>query len=199
MIAVLRAPSQEAAVAAAEALLAGGVRAIEVTYSTPNAAAAIATIKDRFADAIVGAGTLTRQPQVAEASAAGAEFLVSPGTSPALVQAMLDTGLPTMSGALTPTEVMAALELGVTAIKIFPGALAGPPYLKALRGPFPDVPLMPTGGVSADNLAEWTAAGAFAVGAGSELCSTADMTDQNWSSITEKARRFSAALADARS
>jgi 2-dehydro-3-deoxyphosphogluconate aldolase/(4S)-4-hydroxy-2-oxoglutarate aldolase len=199
VIAVLRAPTNEAAVAAAEALLAGGVRAIEVTYSTPNAAAAIATINQRFPDAIVGAGTLTRQPQVTEAAIAGAKFLVSPGTSPTIVRAMTDTGVPTMSGALTPTEVMAALELGVTAVKIFPGSLAGPDYLKTLRGPFPDVPLMPTGGVSADNLGDWLRAGAFAVGAGSELCSTADMADRNWRLITEKATRFSKALAAARS
>jgi 2-dehydro-3-deoxyphosphogluconate aldolase / (4S)-4-hydroxy-2-oxoglutarate aldolase len=111
---------------------------------------------------------------------------------------MADTGLPIMSGALTPTEVMLALELGVTAIKIFPGSLAGPAYLRALRGPFPNVPLMPTGGVSADNLSDWINAGAFAVGAGGELCSTADMTEQRWDLITEKAQRFASALAAVR-
>lgn len=199
VIAVLRAPSSEAAVAAAEALIAGGVTAIEVTYSTPDAAPAIARIRQDFPDAVVGAGTLTRRPQVTEATVAGAQFLVSPGTAPDLVRFMTDTGLPTFSGALTPTELMAALELGVSAIKIFPGSLVGPGYLKAMRGPFPDVPLMPTGGVSADNLGDWLAAGAFAVGAGSELCSAADMADQRWDVITEKAHRFSAALSEARS
>ncbi|QDP97536.1 bifunctional 4-hydroxy-2-oxoglutarate aldolase/2-dehydro-3-deoxy-phosphogluconate aldolase [Microlunatus elymi] len=199
VIAVLRAPSSEAAVAAAEAVIAGGVTAIEVTYSTPSPAAAIARIAQEFPEAIVGAGTLTREPQVNEAAAAGAAFLVSPGTSPSIVTAMVDTGLPTMSGAVTPTEVMSAMELGVNAVKIFPGSLVGPSYLRALRGPFPDVPLMPTGGVSVDNLADWLAAGAFAVGAGSELCSAADMEDQNWQLITDKATRFSEALAAARS
>lgn len=199
VIAVLRAPNSEAALAAAEALIAGGVTAIEVTYSTPDAAPAIARIRQDFPDAVVGAGTLTRRPQVSEAAAAGAQFLVSPGTAQELVRSMTDTGLPTMSGALTPTEVMAAMGLGVNAIKIFPGSLAGPSYLRALRGPFPDVLFMPTGGVSADNLGDWFAAGAFAVGAGSELCSTADMTEQRWDVITEKARRFSEALAKARS
>jgi 2-dehydro-3-deoxyphosphogluconate aldolase/(4S)-4-hydroxy-2-oxoglutarate aldolase len=111
---------------------------------------------------------------------------------------MVDTGLPTMTGALTPSEVMTALDLGVSAMKIFPGSLAGPGYLKALRGPFPDVPLMPTGGVSVDNLADWLAAGALAVGAGSELCSAADMAGGDWATITAKAERFSAALAAAR-
>jgi 2-dehydro-3-deoxyphosphogluconate aldolase/(4S)-4-hydroxy-2-oxoglutarate aldolase len=199
VIAVLRAPTSEAAVAAAEALIAGGVTGIEVTYSTPGAAAAIARIRHEFPDAVVGAGTLTRRPEVTEAATAGAQFLVSPGTAPELVRFMTDTGVPTLSGALTPTELMAARELGVAAIKIFPGSLVGPSYLKALHGPFPDVPLMPTGGVSADNLGEWFAAGAFAVGAGSELCSTADMADQRWDVITDKARRFSEALAAARS
>ncbi|QGN31957.1 bifunctional 4-hydroxy-2-oxoglutarate aldolase/2-dehydro-3-deoxy-phosphogluconate aldolase [Microlunatus sp. Gsoil 973] len=199
VIAVLRAPTSEAAVAAAEALIAGGVTAIEVTYSTPGAAAAIAQIRQEFPDAVVGAGTLTRRPQVSEAATAGAQFLVSPGTAPELVRFMADTGVPTLSGALTPTELMAARELGVAGIKIFPGSLVGPSYLKALRGPFPDVPLMPTGGVSPDNLGEWIAAGAFAVGAGGELCSTQDMVEQRWDVITEKARRFSRALATARS
>lgn len=199
VIAVLRAPSAEAAVAAAEALINGGVTAIEVTYSTPDAAPAIARIRQDFPDAVVGAGTLTRRPQVTEAAVAGAQFLVSPGTAPELVRFMTDTGLPTLSGALTPTELMAALELGVSGIKIFPGSLVGPSYLKALRGPFPEVPLMPTGGVSADNLGDWMTAGAFAVGAGSELCSASDMAEQRWDAITDKARRFSDALAAARS
>jgi 2-dehydro-3-deoxyphosphogluconate aldolase / (4S)-4-hydroxy-2-oxoglutarate aldolase len=185
VIAVLRAPTSEAAVAAAEALIAGGVTAIEVTYTTPGAAPAIARIAQDFPEAVVGAGTLTRRPQVNEAAAAGAQFLVSPGTSPELVQTMVDTGIPTFSGALTPTEVMAAMELGVAAIKIFPGSLVGPSYLKALHGPFPEIRLMPTGG-------------AFAVGAGSELCSPADMTAQNWRLITDKAGMFARALTAAR-
>ena len=199
VIAVLRAPSSEAAVAAAEALIAGGVTAIEVTYSTPDAAPAIARIRKDFPDAVVGAGTLTRRPQVSEAVVAGAQFLVSPGTVPDLVRFMTDTGVPTFSGALTPTELMTALELGASGIKIFPGSLVGPSYLKTLHGPFPDVPLMPTGGVSADNLGDWLAAGAFAVGAGSELCSAADMADQRWDVITDKATRFSKSLAAVRS
>lgn len=199
VIAVLRAPTSEAAVAAAEALITGGVTAIEITYSTPDPAPAIARIRQDFPDAVVGAGTITRRPQATEAVVAGAQFLVSPGTAPDLVRFMTDTGVPTFSGALTPTEVMAALELGVSAIKIFPGSLVGPSYLKALHGPFPDVPLMPTGGVAADNLGDWLAAGAFAVGAGSELCSTSDMADQRWDLITENARRFSDALSAARS
>lgn len=198
VIAVLRGPSADAAVAAATALIAGGVTAIEVTYSTPDAAATITRIRAEHPDAIVGAGTLTRIEQVDEAAGAGAAFLVSPGTTAPIATAMVGTGLPTMTGTLTPSEVMTALDLGVTALKVFPGSMAGPGYLKALRGPFPEVPLMPTGGVSADNLADWLAAGAFAVGAGSELCGAADMAAGAWSQITAKAERFSAALASAR-
>ncbi len=198
VIAVLRAPTSEAAVAAAEALIAGGVTAIEVTYSTPGAAPAIARIAQDFPEAIVGAGTLRRRPQVTEAAAAGARFLVSPGTVPDLVQAMLDTGVTTFSGALTPSEVMNAADLDVDAVKVFPGSLVGPGYLRALRGPFPELRLIPTGGVSADNVGDWLDAGAFAVGAGSELCSTADMTAGDWSGITAKAKRFTRALAAAR-
>ena len=86
---------------------------------------------------------------------------------------MLATGATTMGGALTPTEVMRAVKLGVDVVKVFPASLGGPAYVKSLRGPFPDVPFMPTGGVSADNLGDWLAAGVIAVGAGSELCSAA--------------------------
>ena len=100
-----------------------------------------------------------------EAKQAGADFIVSPVCEPSLVRSMVASGLLTMAGALTPTEVLQTYNLGADVIKIFPGSLGGPAYLKALRGPFPHIPMMPTGGVSQDNIAEWLAAGAVAVGA----------------------------------
>lgn len=122
---------------------------------------------------------------------------MSPGIDDDVAAAMASTGAVIMLGALTPTEVMRAASLGAHVIKIFPGSLVGPAYLRALAGPFPDLALMPTGGVSADNVADWFAAGAVAVGAGGELASGADIRDGRWAAITESARRFMAAAAEA--
>jgi 2-dehydro-3-deoxyphosphogluconate aldolase/(4S)-4-hydroxy-2-oxoglutarate aldolase len=198
VIAVLRAPTAEGAVLAAEALLTGGITAIELTYSTPGVVDAIVELVRRHPDALVGAGTVRSATEAAAAASAGARFLVSPGSHPPVVRAMLATGAPVLAGALTPTEIMAAVELGVAGVKLFPGSLAGPAYLRALRGPFPDVSFVPTGGVNAANLADWFSAGAVAVGAGGELCPAAGIAAGHWEQITETARQFTRALAEAR-
>lgn len=199
VLAVLRAPSPELALEASEAIIRGGVTGIEVTYSTPDAPAVIRELIARHGDsAYIGAGTVTTVEQAEAAAAAGAEFLVSPGTLPDLTRAMLDTGRVVMTGAMTPTEVMGALALGVDVVKIFPASLGGPSYLGALRGPFPDAPLMPTGGVSPDNLAAWFAAGSVAVGAGGDLANASSIKASDWDDLTQRAERFSAALAAVR-
>ncbi|MDQ4215758.1 bifunctional 4-hydroxy-2-oxoglutarate aldolase/2-dehydro-3-deoxy-phosphogluconate aldolase [Microbacterium capsulatum] len=199
VLAVLRAPSPEAALQTAEALIRGGVTGIEVTYSTPDAPAVIRELIARHGDAAyVGAGTVTTDAEAHAAAEAGAAFLVSPGTLPDLTRTMQDTGAVVMTGALTPTEVMTALRLGVDVVKIFPASLGGPSYLGALRGPFPSAPLMPTGGVTPGNLADWFAAGAVAVGAGGDLAHSASITAEDWADIEARATRFSAALADLR-
>ncbi|MFV0493867.1 bifunctional 4-hydroxy-2-oxoglutarate aldolase/2-dehydro-3-deoxy-phosphogluconate aldolase, partial [Mycobacterium sp.] len=138
VLAVLRAPSAAVASDAVDALGRGGITGIEVTYSTPDAATVIADARSRHGDAVlVGAGTVTTVAQAAEAAEAGAAFLVSPGTVPELAAAMLATGRVTMTGALTPSEVMTALRVGVHVVKIFPASRGGPAYRGALRGPFP--------------------------------------------------------------
>ncbi|KYJ97378.1 bifunctional 4-hydroxy-2-oxoglutarate aldolase/2-dehydro-3-deoxy-phosphogluconate aldolase [Microbacterium sp. CH1] len=200
ILAVLRAPSPELALEASEAIIRGGVSGIEVTFSTPDAPAVIRELITRHGDAAyIGAGTVTTAEQATQAADAGAAFLVSPGTLPDLTRAMLDTGRVVMTGAMTPTEVMGALELGVDVVKIFPASLGGPSYLGALRGPFPDAPLMPTGGVKPDNLADWFAAGAVAVGAGGDLANGAAIANADWADIEQRAARFAAALAATRS
>lgn len=199
VVAVLRAPSAEAGIRATDALVAGGVTGIEITYSTPDAAAVIREIRRRHGDAVhLGAGTVLEPRQAHEAVDAGAEFLVSPGTDAELAGAMLGTGATVLSGALTPSEVMTALRLGVHVVKLFPASLGGPAYLKALRGPFPQVDFVPTGGVNAGNLAQWLAAGAVAVGAGGELCPAAAMASGDWDTITATAQTFSDAARQAR-
>lgn len=192
IIAVVRAPSAESAIEGVEALVRGGVTGIEITYSTPDTARVISHLSDRFGDTILlGAGTVVRPEQAEEAAAAGAQFLVSPGVSGRVAAAMTGTGLTTMLGALTPSEVMAAVEHGADVVKIFPAALSGPKLISSLRGPFPDVAMMPTGGVSTANLADWLATGVVAVGAGSELVSATDLAAGRFDLVRSRAEEMS--------
>lgn len=195
ILAVVRAPDTESAIRGAAALLEGGVTGLEITYSTPDAPAVIRALRAEYGDGIyLGAGTVLTRAQADDAVDAGAEFLVSPGTVAETVTAMKSTGSLVMAGALTPTEILTAVGLGADVVKIFPASLGGPSYFRALRGPLPDVPLMPTGGVTPGNIGEWLDAGAVAVGAGGDLCSTADLAAGRYDLIREKALNFSAAL-----
>ena len=199
LLAVIRGPSPELTIKMVEALVAGGVLGIEITYSTPNAAEVVKSLASKFGDEILlGMGTLTEIEHAVQGSQAGAKFLVSPHTEPELAAAMTATGLPVMMGALTPTEVLQAYRLGSSVVKIFPGTLGGPDYIKNLRGPFPYIPMMPTGGVNVENIPAWFAAGVFAVGAGSNLCPTAWAKEGRFTDITAVARSFVAAVQRAR-
>jgi 2-dehydro-3-deoxyphosphogluconate aldolase/(4S)-4-hydroxy-2-oxoglutarate aldolase len=169
VIAVVRATKAETAVRTADALIEGGVRAIELTFTTPGVADALAELVRRHPDALIGAGTVTDTEQVAVAADGGAGFLVSPGSPLALVGEMVATGLTTIAGCLTPTEILGALGAGAHAIKVFPAEAVGPGYLSALRGPFPNLKLIPTGGIGPGDVSRWIEAGAMAVGMGGAL------------------------------
>lgn len=198
VLAVVRAPSAESALLAADALIAGGIFGLEITYSTPDAPAVIRELDARYGESIyLGAGTVTTPEEAAKAADAGARFLVSPGTRRELTAAMKATGLLVLTGALTPSEVMAAIEYGTDVVKIFPASLGGPAFLASLRGPFPDVALMPTGGVTPENLDAWFAAGAVAVGAGGDLVSGVDLESGRYDEVERKARLFASAGARA--
>lgn len=191
LVAVIRGPSQELTLKMVAALINGGVIGIEITYTTPNAPAVVEALDREFGDRIIlGMGTLTEPAQAEEALAAGARFLVSPVCEAELGRAMVTSGLATMIGALTPTEVYQAYRLGSDVVKVFPGTLTGPSYIKALKGPFPFIEFMPTGGVSAANVSEWFAAGVFGVGAGSELCPPALAKEGRFDEISRKAAEF---------
>jgi 2-dehydro-3-deoxyphosphogluconate aldolase/(4S)-4-hydroxy-2-oxoglutarate aldolase len=199
LLAVIRGPSAELTVKMVEALIAGGVLGIEITYSTPNAEQVVRTLSKMFGSHIIlGMGTLTKPEQTLSAKEAGANYLVSPVCEPGLVKSMVDSGLLTMAGALTPTEVLQAYNLGSDVVKIFPGSLGGPAYVKALKGPFPYIPMMPTGGVSANNVAEWFATGVVAVGAGSELCPPQLAKEGKFDEITRRAAEFIQVVKSAR-
>ena len=190
LLAVVRGESHQAALEVVDALVEGGVVGIEITFTTPDAARVIRDLDEEHGDRILlGAGTVTTREQVEAVSGSGATFLVSPGCDPELLPAMLETGHLVLPGVLTPSEVMLARRLGASAVKLFPGSSGGPPYLKALLGPFPDVSFVPTGGVSVDNIHDWFAAGALAVGAGSALAPKS-LAGSTRGEIVENARRF---------
>jgi 2-dehydro-3-deoxyphosphogluconate aldolase / (4S)-4-hydroxy-2-oxoglutarate aldolase len=199
LLAVIRGPSLELTLQMVEALVEGGVTGIEITYTTPDAAEVVRSLKAKFGQGILlGMGTLTRPEQAQEARQAGAQFLVSPHVDPQLAEAMRATRLPMMMGAMTPTEVVRSFSLGSDVVKLFPGSLVGPDYMKALKGPFPHIPMMPTGGVSIDNVQQWFLAGAFAVGAGSELCPPSLAREGRFDEIVLRAREFRQAVEAAR-
>ncbi len=191
LLAVIRGPSPDLTLKMVDALVAGGVLGIEITYSTPNAPQVVKALAQQFGDQIIlGMGTLTEIEHAEMAVSAGASFLVSPHCEKMLAEAMVDTGLPVMIGALTPSEVMQAYRYGSDVVKIFPGSLVGPGYVKALRGPYPYIPMMPTGGVDIDNIKDWFAAGVVAVGAGSNLCPTTWAKEGRFADITQTAWSF---------
>lgn len=195
LLAVIRGPSPEVTLKTVDALVEGGVLGIEITYTTPQAENVVRTLDEKFGEKILlGMGTLTRLEQVNEAKAAGARFIVSPHLEINLAEAMVASGLGVMIGALTPSEVVQAFNMGSDVVKVFPGSLGGPGYMKALRGPFPDIPMMPTGGVNPDNLVAWFQAGAIAVGAGSSLCPASWAKEGRFSEITQRAKEFVAAV-----
>jgi 2-dehydro-3-deoxyphosphogluconate aldolase / (4S)-4-hydroxy-2-oxoglutarate aldolase len=177
-----------------EALVAGGVQVMELTLNEPEADAlaaieALAGASEALG-ALVGAGTVLSIEAAARAVEAGARFIVSPHTDRALVAWCAERGLPCFPGALSPTEIHAAWSAGASAVKLFPAAAVGTGYLAQIAGPFPDIPFVPTGGVSAETAAGWLAAGAVAVGMGGWLIGDGEPTG-----VTERARRVSAAVA----
>ena len=170
VVAIVRGRRAEHLDAVLDALADAGIRSLEVTLNTPGALEAIRRAGERLGDEIsVGAGTVRTVADVEDAVAAGAQFLVSPHTDPALGARARELGVAYLPGALTPTEIVAAWNSGASGIKLFPARLGGPRYLRDLREPLPDIPIVPTGGVSAENVGEWFAAGAVAVGVGGSL------------------------------
>jgi 2-dehydro-3-deoxyphosphogluconate aldolase/(4S)-4-hydroxy-2-oxoglutarate aldolase len=183
-------PARLAEVAAA--LREGGVRAFELTLDAPEAVEAIARLTARGdADGLlIGAGTVLSVDSAARAIDAGARFLVSPHTDPTIVSWAAGRGIPCFPGAMTPSEILTAWRAGAAAVKLFPASAVGPSFVREARGPFREIPLIPTGGVTAETAAEFVRAGAVAVGLGSWLTGTGDPT-----LVADRARQVVAALA----
>jgi 2-dehydro-3-deoxyphosphogluconate aldolase/(4S)-4-hydroxy-2-oxoglutarate aldolase len=197
---VIRAPSADAALAVVEALADAGLTVAEVTMTVPGAIAAIASVAKRFGDKVlVGAGTVTDGETAKRAVDAGAEFIVTPCLVPEAIDAALRADVAVLAGALTPTEVFDAFAKGGDMVKVFPAQnVGGAAYLRALRGPFPEIPLVPTGGVTLDNVREMFEAGAAAVGVGSEMISKDALARRDYAAIGALAARFLAAVRKAR-
>lgn len=168
---IVRAAAPEAAVAAAEAVLDAGLRAVEVALTTPRALTAVARLTERRPGALVGAGTVLDAAAARAAVESGARFLVSPNLHPDVIRTGHRYGVPVFPGVATPTEIVRALEEGADAVKIFPASAVSPSWLRDVRAALPQVPAIPTGGVTVENAPEWIAAGAVACGMGSALTS----------------------------
>jgi 2-dehydro-3-deoxyphosphogluconate aldolase/(4S)-4-hydroxy-2-oxoglutarate aldolase len=194
IVPVVRASSSDEALAAVEAIRAGGIPILEITLTVPGAVQVIAELTRRLGDdTIIGAGTVLDADSARACIDAGARFIVSPSLDVPTIETCRRLGVPVFPGALTPTEVVTAWKAGADAVKVFPAnAVGGAAYLKSLKAPLPQIELIPTGGVSLENAAAFIAAGAFALGVG------ADLVKGDAASITEKARQYVATVASAR-
>lgn len=200
IIPVIRADSPDAAIAVVDALAEAGLVIAEITMTVPRAIDAIDAVSKRFADRmLVGAGTVTDADTARRAADVGAEFVVSPCLVREVIEAARGAGVAVLPGALTPTEVFEAHSAGADMVKVFPAQnVGGASYLRALRGPFPDIPLVPTGGVTLANVREMFDAGAAAVGVGSELISKDAIARRDYRAIGALARQFVGAVRQAR-
>jgi 2-dehydro-3-deoxyphosphogluconate aldolase/(4S)-4-hydroxy-2-oxoglutarate aldolase len=193
IVPVIRAANPAEASRAVEAVCAGGISIVEITMTVPDAPRLLREVARANSDFMIGAGTVLNAKQAEICIDAGARFLVSPGLSPEVIHTASKHGVLAIPGAFTPTEVMAATELGVDVIKIFPcGSGGGPSHIKALRAPFPDCRFIPTGGVTLKNAEEYFAAGAFALGIGAELADLAALRRNEPHKLTEAAKSLTA-------
>jgi 2-dehydro-3-deoxyphosphogluconate aldolase/(4S)-4-hydroxy-2-oxoglutarate aldolase len=196
VLSVVRADRIPDAARLCHALAAGGIRTVELTFTTPDVLEHLRSAADAVAGAgvMLGVGTVLSAEQATAAIDAGARFLVTPGIRPEVAAVAVANGVPVFLGALTPTEVAAAVDLGSAAVKIFPAGGFGPKYLSDLHGPYPDVEFLPSGGINPDNARAYLDAGALAVCAGTGVVPPAQVAAGNWDEITARARSFVAAL-----
>jgi 2-dehydro-3-deoxyphosphogluconate aldolase/(4S)-4-hydroxy-2-oxoglutarate aldolase len=174
VVPIIRTASPEVAMEVAEVLATSGLGVIEVTYTVPDAAAVIRQLRTRFPGVLVGAGTVTHGATAEEAIGAGAQFLLSPALSWGMMDVARRHDVLAVPGAFTPTEVLQALEGGAELVKIFPAETGGPRHIRAILAPLPQARLLPTGGVTPENVGEWLKAGAAAVGIGTALVGPGD-------------------------
>lgn len=200
VVAVLRGVDLDSVVPVARALVDGGVLGIEVTADDPGVATKVSTLRDEFgrANAVVGAGTVLDAATASAVIDAGASFVVSPHTDPAILRTCNRRGVLSMSGVLTPTEAVTAMEAGADVLKMFPAKSVGPGHLSALTGPLGDVDVIPTGGVTLQNVADYLEAGACAVGVGSDLVDAEAIADAEYDALERRAEKYADEVAAVR-
>ena len=197
VVAVIRAENGEEAVKVSRACIEGGIRAIEVTYTVPGTSKVIEALKAEFGDSLeIGAGTVLDSETARNAILSGATYIVSPGFDENTAKLCNRYCIPYMAGCLTITEMITAMEAGVDIIKLFPGSAFGADFIKAVKGPLPQVSIMPTGGVSLDNVKDWINKGAVAVGIGSDL--TKGYKEKGIAAVVENAKAFVDRVKEAR-
>ena len=197
VVALIRADGPESLLDCARALAAGGLNVIELTMTTPGAIELVAEVSRTLPGVMLGLGTVLDAETARAGVAAGAQFIVTPALRPGVIKACVQLGVPVLSGALTPTEIASASDLGADVIKIFPAEFFGPAYIRSIKAPFPGIELLPTGGVTPETAGDFLKAGAFAVAAGGALVSAAALKSADWASVTARARLFVAAAAAA--
>ena len=196
LVAIVRVRRPELTLPLAKALVAGGIRAVELTMSIPNALEAVRTIDRELGDKILlGVGTVIDDDTCRAAIDAGAKYVISPITRPSLVAAAHALDRPVMLGAYTPTEAQAAHEAGSDFVKIFPADTLGPSYIKSLLAPLPHLRIVPTGGVNLDTMEAYLAAGSAALGTGSALLKKEIIAGENWGELERLAKRFTDRMA----
>ena len=199
LVAIVRLDDLSAAIPLTEALLRGGVRSVEFTFTNPLAGRVIEQVRGALTGQVaVGAGSVLDPETARVAVLAGAEFVVTPTLNVATIELCSRYGVPTVIGALTPTEVLTAWQAGANYVKVYPATVGGPQYLKDVRGPLPQVKLIPTGGVNLDNAADFIRAGASAIAVGSNLVDAPTVRNEDWATLEERARQFSEVVAAAR-
>ncbi len=199
IVPVIRASSAEEARFAADCVCKGGVPIVEITMTVPGAVEVIRELAKAMPETLVGAGTVLNGEAAHKCADAGAQFLVTPGFDAPTIAAAQERDLLIMAGALTPTEVMAATKSGADFVKVFPcGSLGGPKYIQALRGPFPQVPFIPTGGVNLETASDYIRAGAAALGVGGEMIAKEALKARDGDVISKLAALFVDLVRDAR-
>ncbi len=190
IVAVVRAENPEGALKIADAVKAGGIQAIEITMTVPGAVEVIKKLADTYRnkEILIGAGSVLDAETARSCILAGAEYIVGPATDEDMIKLCNRYQKAVMPGAMSVTEVVKAMEAGADVVKIFPATLFGPKIISAIKGPIPHAPLLPTGGVNVDNVADWIKAGSFAVGVGSALSAGAKTGD--YEQVTETAKEF---------
>jgi len=195
---IIRVQTAQDLVQIAKALYAGGLSCLEITMTTPGALRAIEEARGELPDVLMGAGTVLDAPTARQAILAGAQFLVTPTVALDVIEVAHRYGVPVIPGAMTPTEILSCWEAGADMVKVFPASVLGPAYIKAIRGPLPQIPLVPTGGITADNAGEFIRAGAALVCAGGWLVDKKAVAEGRWDVLTENARRLVEAVRKAR-